>query len=163
MFLRGQIGPCPQWMSELDMSKEIAAIEKNWLNTGKMLSFNMFSKGLRMIGPSFRGMNEQQRFTFWYYTFPDVERFMEWALGAPEHMAAHEKFIFAVQEAAKAGLPPGPGPGQPGYHFHATDDPDADIPAIRGELKEMYKKIEKSDWAHVPEGSIVKMMLGDNS
>ncbi|MBT8340500.1 MAG: hypothetical protein HKP58_01870 [Desulfatitalea sp.] len=85
---------------------------------------------------------------------------MEWALGAPEHLAAHERLLFAMKNAAKAGLPPGPGPGQPGYHFHATDEPNADIPAIRAELKEIYQKIETSDWVHAPAGSIVKMMLG---
>jgi hypothetical protein len=27
MFLRGQIGPCPQWLADVDVSAETAAIE----------------------------------------------------------------------------------------------------------------------------------------
>ncbi|MBT8342536.1 MAG: hypothetical protein HKP58_06030 [Desulfatitalea sp.] len=149
-------------MAEMDWTKEIQAIEENWIKTGKMISYNLWGRGLHMIGPKFLGMSEEQRPNFMYYAFPDLERFKEWALGAPEHTAMHAKLMIAMKDAAKAGLPPGPGPGQPGYHFHATDDPNADIPAIRAELKEMYAKIEKSDWVHAPPGSIVKMMLGDD-
>jgi hypothetical protein len=28
MFMRGQIGPCPKWMAELDLTAETAAIEE---------------------------------------------------------------------------------------------------------------------------------------
>ena len=55
MLLRGQLGPCPKWLAALDTKQEMAAIEENWIKTGKMLSWNMFQSGLRVIGPSFRG------------------------------------------------------------------------------------------------------------
>lgn len=47
----------------------------------------------------------------------------------------------------------------PMYSFHATDDPDADINAIRAELKEMYRQIEQTDWVNMPAGSVQMMML----
>lgn len=43
MFMRGQIGPCPQWMAQLDVADEVAAIEENWIKPGKMLSCENFS------------------------------------------------------------------------------------------------------------------------
>jgi hypothetical protein len=54
MFLRGQIGPCPQWLAELDCAAEFAAIEDNWIKPGKMLSFYNIPFGLSMIGPRLR-------------------------------------------------------------------------------------------------------------
>jgi hypothetical protein len=50
----------------------------------------------------------------------------------------------------------------PSYSFHATNDPNADISAIRAELKEMSRKIEKTDWVNMPPGSVQIMMLGDH-
>jgi hypothetical protein len=50
----------------------------------------------------------------------------------------------------------------PSYSFHATDDPNADISAIRAELREMYRKIEKAGWVNMPSGSVQIMMLGDH-
>lgn len=155
MFLRGQIGPCPKWMAALDVTEEKAAVEEKWIKTGKMLSWNMFP-GLPVIGPKFLGAGEDQRLTFWFYTFPDLAMFKEWALGAPEHIALHTKVVRAMKAAVGSGEAP-----LPTYSFHATDDPSADIPAIRAELREMYRKIEKADWAGAPPGSIQIMMLRD--
>ena len=118
-------------------TKEVAAIEENWIKTGKMLDWQMLSSG--------------------FYTFPDLERFKEWALGAPEHIALHTKIVSAMKASVQADERP-----LPSYSFHATDDPNADIPAIRAELKEMYRKIEKTDWVNMPPGSVQIMMLGDH-
>ena len=41
MFMRGQIGPCPEWMAALDLTKEVAAIEEKWIKTGKMISLSL--------------------------------------------------------------------------------------------------------------------------
>jgi hypothetical protein len=160
VFLRGQIGPCPKWMAELDLTAETAAIEEKWIRTGKMLSWYMVPSGFRLIGPKFLGVGEEHGLSLWFYTFPDIERFKEWALGAPEHIALHTKMV----DAMKAGLAASARAGQaplPSYSFHGTDDPNADIPAIRAELREMYRKIETMEWANMPPGSIQVMMLGD--
>lgn len=161
MFMRGQIGPCPKWLGELDLTKETAAIEEKWIKTGKMLSWYMLPSGFRIIGPKFQGVSEEQGLTLWFYTFPDFERFKEWALGAPEHIALHTKMVSAMKAAVKASAATGQ-PPLPSYSFHATDDPNTDIPALRAELKEMYKEIEKTEWANMPPGSIQLMMLGDH-
>lgn len=156
--MRGQIGPCPKWMAEFRCNtKEVAAIEENWIKTGKMLDWQMLSSGFRIIGPKFQGVGEDQGLTLWFYTFPDLERFKEWALGAPEHIALHTKIVSAMKASVQADERP-----LPSYSFHATDDPNADIPAIRAELKEMYRKIEKTDWVNMPPGSVQIMMLGDH-
>ena len=165
MFLRGQIGPCPQWLAELDISKEVAAIEQNWIKTGKMLSWHNLSSGFPMIGPKFQGISEDQGLTLWLYTFPNLELFKEWALGAPEHIAIHTKLLKAMQAAAQAEG--GADQSQPisvvpSYSFHATDAPREQIPAIRAELREMYRQIEATDWVGVPPGTIQLMMLGDH-
>ena len=152
MFMRGQMGPCPQWLAELDCADEVAAIQRKWLDTGKMLSWNMMPGGFRIIGPPFLGAGDDDRLTLWFYTFPTLELFKEWALGAPEHVALHTKMIQAIKGA---GTPPAM------YSFHATDDPHADIAAIRAELTEMYKQIEASEWVNMPAGSVQLMMLGD--
>ena len=157
MFMRGQIGPCPNWMAELDLSKEIAAIRENWIKTGKMLDWQMLPGGFRIIGPQFLGVGEDQRLTLWFYTFPDLKHFKEWALGAPEHIALHTKIVEAMKASMTAGQP-----ALPSYSFHATDDPNADIGQIRAELREMYQQIEKTDWANMPPGSVQVMMLGDD-
>lgn len=164
MFLRGQIGPCPQWMAELDVRGEVAAIEENWIKPGKMLSWQNFSDGYPIIGPEFQGVSEQQGLTFWFYTFPNLELFKEWALGAPEHVALHTKLMKALKAAA---IDEGTEGGQPvsvvpSYSFHATDAPRDQIPAIRAELRELYRQIEKTDWVGVPPGTIQLMMLGDH-
>ncbi|EFV13827.1 hypothetical protein [Segniliparus rugosus] len=153
MFMRGQMGPCPQWLAELDVADEVAAIEERWIKPGKMLSWNMMPGGLRIIGPKFLGAGDDERLTLWFYTFPTLELFKEWALGAPEHVALHTKIVAAI---AAADAPP------PMYNFHATDDPDVDIPAIRAELKAMYQQIERTDWANMPSGSVQLMMLGEH-
>ena len=152
--MRGQIGPCPQWLAELDCADEVAAIEEKWINTGKMLSWHMMPGGFRIIGPQFLGAGEQDRLTLWFYTFPTLDLFKEWALGAPEHAALHTKIVGAIKAAE--------GPPSPMYSFHATDDPDADIVAIRAELKAMYQQIEQTDWVDMPAGSVQLMMLGDH-
>lgn len=152
MFMRGQMGPCPQWLADLDCAAEVAAIQEKWIDTGKMLSWNMIPGGFRIIGPEFLGSGDDDRLTLWFYTFPTLELFKEWALGAPEHVALHTKMIQGIKSA---GTPP------PMYSFHATDDPDADVAAIRAELTEMYKQIEASDWVNMPAGSVRLMMLGD--
>jgi hypothetical protein len=157
MFLRGQLGPCPKWMAELDVKKEAAAIEEKWIKTGKMLSWNMFSTGFRVVGPKLQGAGEEHGLTLWLYTFPDMARFKEWALGAPEHIALHTKVVNGMKATAKSNQPP-----LPSYAFHATDDPNADIQAIHAELREMYQRIEKMEWANMPPGSIQLMMLGDH-
>lgn len=165
MFMRGQIGPCPQWMAELDVTKEVAAIEENWIKTGKMLSWHNFSSGYRMIGPKFQGVGEDQGLTLWFYTFPDLQLFKEWALGAPEHIALHTKLLDAmkaVAQTAQGAGQPLPPSVLPSYSFHATDASPADIPAIRAELRELYQEIEKADWVGVPPGTIQFMMLGDH-
>ena len=159
--MRGLMGPCPKWMAELDLTKETAAIEEKWIKTGKMLSWYMLPSGFRIIGPKFQGVSEEHGLTLWLYTFPDLERFKEWALGAPEHIALHTKMVSAMKAAIKASVATGQ-PSLPSYSFHATDDPKADIPAIRAELKEMYRQIEKTEWADMPPGSIQMMMLGDH-
>jgi hypothetical protein len=141
-------------MADLDLTKETAAIEEKWIETGKMLSWYMVPSGFRIIGPKFLGVGEDKGLSLWFYTFPDMERFKEWALGAAEHVALHTKMVNAMKAA---GQPP-----SPSYSFHATDDPNADIPAIRAELREMYQKIEKMAWANMPPGSIQVMMLGDH-
>jgi hypothetical protein len=145
-------------MAELDVTAETTAIEEKWIKPGKMLSWNMLPSGFRIIGPKFLGSGEGQNLTLWFYTFPDFARFREWALGAPEHVALHTKIVNAM----KASIGPASEPPLPSYSFHATDDPSANIPAIRAELREMYQMIEKSEWANMPPGSIQIMMLGDH-
>lgn len=164
MFLRGQIGPCPRWMLELDISKEVAAIEENWIKTGKMLSWHNMSDGFAMIGPKFEGVSEDQGLTLWFYTFPDLELFKEWALGAPEHVALHTKLLEALEAAAQAEGSEARQPIRvlPSYSFHATDARRDQIPAIRAELRELYRQIEKTDWVGVPPGTIQLTMLGDH-
>ena len=76
--------------------------------------------------------NSAHNMTLWFYTFPDLARFKESALGAPEHIAIHTK----VLNGLKAGQLP-----LPAYNFHATNDAHADIQAIRAELREMYRTI----------------------
>ena len=161
MFMRGQIGPCPKWMAQLDVTEEVAAIEEKWIKTGKMISWQMLPGGLRIIGPKFLGVGEDQGLTLWFYTFPDLERFKEWALGAPEHVALHTKIVNAMKVALKASAAAGQ-PPPPSYSFHATDDPNADIGAIRAELRELYRKIEKTDWVNMPPGNVQIMMLGSH-
>ena len=56
--MRGQMGPCPNWMAKLDLTKEVAAIEENWIKTGKMLQWNMLPSGFRIIGPKFQRVGE---------------------------------------------------------------------------------------------------------
>jgi hypothetical protein len=141
-------------MAQLDVKDEMAAIEQNWIKTGKMLSWNMLGTSLRIIGPKFMGAGEADNLCLQLYTFPDLARFKEWALGAPEHIALHTK---VVQGIKAAGRPP-----LPAYAFHATDDPKADIAATRAELREMYVQIEKMPWAGVPPGAVQIMMLGDH-
>jgi hypothetical protein len=146
MFMRGQIGPCAKWMAELNVKKEEEAIQEKWIKTGKMLSWQMFPFGFRIIGPKFLGVGEDQNLTLWFYTFPDFERFKEWALGAPEHIALHTKLVRAMKVALKAPSEAGQVP-LPYYSFRATDDPNADIRAMRAELREIYRET---------------MMLGDH-
>lgn len=164
MFLRGQIGPCPQWLANLDVSAETAAIEKNWIKTGKMLSWHNISDGFPIIGPKFRGVSEEQGLTLWFYTFPTFDLFKEWALGAPEHVAMHTRMLEALQEQAQATGADEVDPVSvlPSYSFHATDAPRAQIPAMRAELREIYQQIEATDWAGVPPGTVQLMMLGDH-
>jgi hypothetical protein len=135
MFMRGQIGPCPQWMAEMDIAEEVAAIEENWIKPGKMLSWQNFSDGFPIIGPKFLGVGEDDGLTLWFYTFPTFELFKVWALGA--------------RDVAD-------------YSFLATDAPRDQIPAMRAELREMYKQIEATDWAGTPPGAVQLMMLGDH-
>lgn len=165
MFMRGQIGPCPQWLTELDVSKEVTAIEENWIKTGKMLSWHNISDGFPIIGPKMFGAGENEGLTLWFYTFPNFELFKEWALGAPEHVALHTKLLDAMKAQA-AGAGDGgevlPISVLPSYSFHATDAPRDQIPAMRAELREMYKQIEATDWAGVPPGAVQLMMLGDH-
>ena len=47
MFMRGQMGPCPNWMAELDLTKEVTAIKENWIKTGKMLDWQMCCRASR--------------------------------------------------------------------------------------------------------------------
>jgi hypothetical protein len=163
MFLRGQIGPCPQWLAELDVSAEVAAIEENWIKPGKMLSWHNITGGFPIIGPKFQGLSEEQGLTLWFYSFPTFELFKEWALGAPEHIAIHTRVLEALQEPAAAGADEvRPDSLVGGYSFHATDAPRVQIPAIRAELREMYRQIEASDWAGVPPSAVQLMMLGDH-
>jgi hypothetical protein len=162
MFLRGQIGPCPQWLAELDVSAEVAAIEENWIKAGKMLSWHNISDGFPIIGPKFEGISEEQGLTLWFYTFPTFELFKEWALGAPEHVALHTKLVQAMKAQAVVGDTVQPTRVLPSYSFHATDAPREQIPAIRAELRELYRQIENTDWVGVPPGTIQLMMLGDH-
>ena len=105
MFLRGQIGPCPQWMAEMDVSNEVAAIEEHWIKPGKMLSWHNNSDGFPIIVPKLMGVGEDEGLTLWFYTFPTFGLFKEWALGAPEHVALHIKLLetMRAQVAASAG------------------------------------------------------------
>lgn len=164
MFVRGQIGPCPQWLADLDVSEETAAIEENWIKTGKMLSWNNFSDGLPIIGPKLFGAGEDEGLTLAFYTFPTFALFKEWALGAPEHVAIHTRLLEAMraQVAASGGGEVTPLNLLPSYSFHATDAPREQIPAMRAELREMYQQIEATDWAGVPAGVVQLMMLGDH-
>jgi hypothetical protein len=162
MFLRGQIGPCPQWLAELDVSAEVAAIEENWIKAGKMLSWHNISNGFPIIGPKFGGVSEEQGLTLWFYTFPNLELFKEWALGAPEHVALHTKLLEAMKAQVGVGDQVQPTQVLPSYSFHATDAPREQIPAIRTELRELYRQIENTDWVGVPAGTIQLMMLGDH-
>jgi hypothetical protein len=77
------------------------------------------------------------------------------AFDAPEHIALHTKIVNAMKSSATAGEP-----AFPSYAFHATNDPNADIRAIRAELKKVYQQIEKADWVNMPPGSVQIMMLG---
>ena len=162
MFLRGQIGPCPQWLEECDFSEEVAAIEENWIKTGKMLSWHNITGGFPIIGPKFLGLSDEQGLTLWFYTFPTFELFKEWALGAPEHVAIHNKLLEAMQARVGAGEQVDPNATLPGYSFHATDAPREQIPAMRAELRELYRQIEATDWVGVPSGAIQLVMLGDH-
>jgi hypothetical protein len=163
MFMRGQIGPCPQWMAEMDIAEEVAAIEENWVKPGKMLSWQSFADGFPIIGPKFLGVGEDDGLTLWFYTFPTFALFKEWALGAPEHVALHTKMMRTMKEAmAAAGDDPGSFKMLPSYSFHATDAPRDQIPAMRAELREMYQQIEATDWAGSPPGAVQLMMLGDH-
>jgi hypothetical protein len=162
MFLRGQIGPCPQWLAELDVSAEVAAIEEKWIKTGKMLSWHNISDGFPIIGPKFEGLSEEQGLTLWFYTFLNLELFKEWAPGAPEHVAIHTKLLEVMKAQAGVGDPVQPTKVLPTYSFHATDAPREQIPAIRSELRELYRQIESTGWVGVPAGTIQLMMLGDH-
>lgn len=162
MFLRGQIGPCPQWLAELDVSTEVAAIEEKWIKTGKMLSWHNISDGFPIIGPKLLGCGEEQGLTLWFYTFPTFELFKEWALGAPEHVALHTKLLAAMKAQAGAEEVQ-PVSVLPSYSFHATDAPRDQVPVMRAELRELYKQIEATDWVGVPSGAIQLMMLGDHA
>lgn len=163
MFLRGQIGPCPQWLAELDVADEVAAIEENWIKPGKMLSWHNLTSGFPIIGPKFRGVSEEQGLTLWFYTFPDFTLFKEWALGAPEHIAIHTKLLTAMEAAVHAeGSGARPLSVLPSYSFHATDAPRHQIPAMRAELRELYRQTEATDWVGVPPGTVQPMMLGDH-
>lgn len=162
MFLRGQIGPCPQWMAELDCAAEVAAIEENWIKPGKMLSWCNIPFGLTMIGPPFEGVTEDRGLTLWFYTFPNLELFKEWALGAPEHIALHTKLMTGLK-AAQGSDTDQPLTVEPSCHFHATDALREQIRAIRAELRELYREIEKTDWVGVPPGSVQLMMLGPDA
>jgi hypothetical protein len=150
-------------MAEMDTSKEVAAIEENWIKPGKMLSWHNFADGFPIIGPTFLGSGEDQGLTLWFYTFPTFELFKEWALGAPEHVALHTKLMCTMQAAMAAGSgDAGAISVLPSYSFHATDAPREQIPAMRAELREMYQQIEATDWAGVPPGAVQLMMLGDH-
>jgi hypothetical protein len=166
VFLRGQIGPCPQWLAELDCAAEFSAIEENWIKPGKMLSFYNIPFGLSLIGPPFEGVTEDQGLTLSFYTFPNLELFKEWALGAPEHVAMHTKLMAGLKAAAQAAQGSGvdqPPTVEPSYHFHATDAPRDQIAAIRAELRELYRQIENTDWVGVAPGAVQLMMLGDRA
>jgi hypothetical protein len=147
---------CPKWMAELDMTAETAAIEEKWIQTGKMLSWYMGPVRVSYHGPRLQGVGEDQGLTLWFYTFPDLERFKEWASGAPEHIALHTKMVNAMKAAVRDSL------AAAELLVPCDGDPTADIPAIRAELREMYQRIEKMDWANMPPGSIQVMMLGDH-
>ncbi|OBI37056.1 hypothetical protein A5708_07080 [Mycobacterium colombiense] len=148
----------------MDVSEEVAAIEEHWIKPGKMLSWHNVTDGFPIIGPKFMGAGEDQGLTLSFYTFPTFALFKEWALGAPEHIAIHTKLLEAMrnQVASNAGGPVDPNLMFPSYSFHATDAPRAEIPAMRAELRQMYKQIEASDWAGVPAGAVQLMMLGDH-
>jgi hypothetical protein len=109
-------------------------------------------------------MSEEQGLTLWFYTFPTFELFKEWALGAPEHVAIHTRMLQALQQQAAAAGAEAVQPAAilPSYSFHATDAPRDQIPAMRAELRELYRQIEASDWAGVPAGTVQLMMLGDH-
>ena len=49
------------------------------------------------IGPKCQGMGEENDLTLWFYTFPGLARFKEWALGAPEHIALHTKVLTGIR------------------------------------------------------------------
>lgn len=144
-----------------DTIQRIAAIEENWIKPGKMLSWHNITDGFPIIGPKLMGMGEDDGLTLWFYTFPNFELFKEWALGAPEHIAIHTKLLQAMQahvgedEVKPAAI-------LPSYSFHATDAPREQIPAIRAELRKLYRQIEATDWVGVPSGAIQLMMLGDH-
>lgn len=128
------------------------------------LSWHNITDGFPIIGPKFEGMSEEQGLTLWFYTFPTFELFKEWALGAPEHVAIHTGVLEALRvQAGAAGADVlRPAGVLPSYSFHATDAPREQIPAIRAELREMYKQIEAAEWAGVPAGTVQLMMLGDH-
>jgi hypothetical protein len=150
-------------MADMDVTEEVTAIEENWIKPGKMLSWQNFSDGFPIIGPKFLGVGEQQGLTLWYYTFPTFKLFKEWALGAPEHVALHTKLLTTMKAVmAAAGDDAASISVMPSYSFHATDAPRDQIPAMRAELREMYKQIEATDWAGVPSGTVQLMMLGDH-
>ena len=52
----------------------------------------------RCFGRS-RGYNSAHNMTLWFYTFPDLARFKESALGAPEHIAIHTKVLNGLKAA----------------------------------------------------------------
>ena len=157
MFLRGQTRPCPRWPAELDVSVEVAEIQENWIEPGKMLSWHNISDGFSMISPKFEGISEDQGLTLWFYTFPNLKLFKEWAIGAPEHVAIHTKLLEALKAAAQARE----GADQvqpisvlPSYSFHAAHAPHDQIPATRAESRELYRQIADTDWVGVPPGTI---------
>ena len=135
MFLRGQIGPCPQWLADLDVSKEVAAIQEKWIDTGKMLAWHNVSDGFPIIGPKFLGAGEDQGLTLWFYTFPTFALFKEWALGAPEHVAdEHLAELLVPCHRRSAGADPG-NPRRAAPH----------VPADRG---------QRLGWCSVGDGAV---------
>jgi hypothetical protein len=78
----------------------------------------------------------------------------------------HTKLMAGLKAAAQAAEGSGaaqPLTVEPSYHFHATDAPRDQIPAIRAELRELYRQIENTDWVGIGPGSVQLMMLGDRA
>ncbi len=160
MFIRGAIGANRDWATSIDMVEERAAIEENWIKTGKMLWWHQFSEGLRVIGPPFQGKTESDGLLLEMYAFPTQELFMEWAM-SPEHASAHTKLLHAGRAAMAEGRMSFP-PVQ--YNFHATDDRTTDIQQLRGELGDLYDRMEQTEWAQPPApGMFRRGMLGDEA